>query len=90
MEERLDRVKHYSYLFSILVASMTVRVLVGLFRPKLGLDGSMLIGMTAVVFLAPTLYRVIHGGELLDTRTKRVTHALSMLLSAGLFLYYVV
>ncbi|HEY9724025.1 MAG TPA: hypothetical protein V6D47_18630 [Oscillatoriaceae cyanobacterium] len=89
-ENRLDPIKRQSYLFSILLAGVAVRVLVGLFRPRLGLDESALVGLTAVVFLAPTLYRVTHGEELLDSRRKRLCHALSMVLSAGLFCFYIV
>jgi hypothetical protein len=84
-----ERQRNQGYLFAILIASIGMRILVGLFRPTLGLEQSLLIGLTAVVFLAPSLYRFFHGQELLDSKRKRASHGLSMALSAGLFLYYV-
>jgi hypothetical protein len=84
-----ERTRHQLYLFSILLSALTVRVLVGLGKPSLDLERSVLVGLTTVVFLSPALYRAIHGDELLTTVPKRVCHAISMLLAGGLFLYYI-
>lgn len=90
MNEQLsENVKSHAYLFSILLAAMLVRVLVGLAKPTLGLEAGMIVGLATVVFLSPTLYRVFYGEELIDTTRKRVSHSVAMLLSSGLFLYYV-
>ncbi|MFP5503032.1 MAG: hypothetical protein ACLGIN_11125 [Candidatus Sericytochromatia bacterium] len=84
-----ERAKSHAYLFSILLAAMLIRVLVGLAKPVMTFEQSALIGLTTVVFLAPSLYRFFYGEELLSTRYKKVTHALSMVLSAGLFVVYI-
>lgn len=90
MHEQLsERAKSQFYLFSILIAAMLVRVLVGLARPVMSFEQSALIGLTTVVFLAPVLYRMFYGEELLDNTRKKISHAVSMVLSAGLFLYYI-
>ena len=90
MHEQLsERAKSHFYLFSILIAAMLVRVLVGMARPVMSFEQSALIGLTTVVFLAPMLYRTFYGEELLDNTRKKVSHAISMVLSAGLFLYYI-
>lgn len=88
-ESMSERTKHRFYLVSILLSAMLVRILVGLGRPVMSFEQSALIGLTSVCFLAPTLYRLCYGEELLTTRRKRVSHALSMLLSGGLFFYYI-
>ena len=84
-----ERAKGHAYLFSILLSAMVIRVLVGLAKPVMSFEQSALIGLTTVVFLAPSLYRFFYGEELLSTRYKKVTHALSMVLSAGLFVVYI-
>lgn len=84
-----DRARGHFYIFSILLSAMVVRILVGLVRPTLGFDHSVLVGLTTVVFLAPALYRFFFGEELLDNTRKRIAHGASMVLSAGLFVYYV-
>ncbi len=90
MNEQLsERVKSHAYLFSILLAAMLVRVLVGLARPTLGLEAGMIVGLATVVFLSPSLYRFFYGEELLDTTRKRISHTVAMLLSSGLFVFYV-
>jgi hypothetical protein len=90
MHENLsDRAKGQFYVFSILLASMTLRVLVGISHPTLSFEQSMLVGLTAVTFLAPTLYRYFHGEDLLNNLRKRVCHGMSMVLAGGLFVYYI-
>ena len=90
MNEQLsENVKSHAYLFSILLAAMLVRVLVGLAKPTLGLEAGMIVGLATVVFLSPTLYRVFYGEELIDTTRKRWSHGVAMFLSAGLFMFYV-
>lgn len=90
MHEQLsERAKSQFYLFSILLAAMLVRVVVGMARPVMSFEQSALIGLTTVVFLAPVLYRMFYGEELLDNARKKISHAISMVLSAGLFLYYI-
>lgn len=90
MNEQLsENIKNHAYLFSILLAAMLVRVLVGLVKPSLGLEAGLIVGLATVVFLSPTLYRLFYGEELIDTTRKRVSHGVAMLLSSGLFLYYV-
>ena len=84
-----ERAKSHAYLFSILLSAMVIRVLIGLAKPVMSFEQSALIGLTTVVFLAPSLYRFFYGEELLSTRYKQVTHALSMVLSAGLFVVYI-
>lgn len=90
MNEQLsENVKSHAYLFSILLAAMLVRVLVGLAKPTLGLEAGVIVGLATVVFLSPTLYRFFYNEELVDTNRKRVSHAVAMLLSSGLFVFYV-
>lgn len=84
-----ERAKSHFYLFSILLASMLVRILVGIAKPVMNFEQSALIGLTTVVFLAPALYRMFYGEELLDSTRKKVSHAISMVLSAGMFIYYI-
>lgn len=88
-EQLSENFKSQAYLFSILLSAMLVRVLVGLARPTLNLEASVIVGLATVVFLMPTLHRVFHGEELLDTTRKRLSHAAAMVLSGGLFFFYV-
>lgn len=90
MHEHLsDRAKSQFYVFSILIAAMVMRVLVGISKPIMSFEQSALIGLTTVVFLAPTLYRFFYGEELLTNMRKKVSHGVSMLLASGLFIYYI-
>lgn len=90
MHEQLsESAKSQFYLFSILLASMLVRVVVGLAHPVMTFEQSALVGLTTVVFLAPMLYRMFYGEELLNNPRKKISHAISMVLSAGLFVYYI-
>jgi hypothetical protein len=90
MHEQLsERAKSQFYVFSILLASMLLRVLVGLGKPVMTFEQSALIGLCSVVFLAPTFYRFFYGQELVDTLRKRVCHSVAMLLAGGLFVYYI-
>lgn len=84
-----DRAKSQFYVFSILLASMLTRVLVGIGKPVMTFEQTVLVGLTSVTFLAPTLYRFFHGEELLSNMRKKVCHALSMVLAGGLFVYYI-
>ena len=88
-EQLSENVKSHAYLFSILLAAMVVRVLVGLVRPSLGLEAAVIVGLATVVFLSPTLYRFFYNEELIDTTRKRVSHTVAMVLSSGLFIFYV-
>lgn len=88
-EQLSENVKSHAYLFSILLAAMVVRVLVGLVKPTLGLEAAVIVGLATVVFLSPSLYRFFYGEELIDTTRKRVSHSVAMLLSSGLFIFYV-
>ncbi|MFN3428758.1 MAG: hypothetical protein ACK46X_02265 [Candidatus Sericytochromatia bacterium] len=90
MHEHLsERAKSQFYVFSILIAAMVVRVLVGIGKPVMNFEQSALVGLTTVTFLAPTLYRFFYGEELLTNTRKKVCHALSMVLAGGLFVYYI-
>ncbi|MOA49094.1 hypothetical protein D3C78_1719360 [compost metagenome] len=90
MHEHLsERAKSQFYVFSILLAAMLMRVLVGFSKPVMSFEQSALIGLTTVVFLAPTFYRFFYGEELLSNMRKRVSHAVSMVLAGGLFIYYI-
>lgn len=84
-----DRAKSQFYVFSILLASMLMRVLIGIGKPVMSFEQTVLVGLTTVTFLAPTLYRFFHGEELLNNTRKKVCHSLSMVLAGGLFLYYI-
>lgn len=86
-EQLSERAKSHFYTFSILLAALTVRVLVGLGKPTLSLQQTVIVGLTSVVFLAPVLYRTCYGAELLDTTRKRISHTVAMLLAGGLFFF---
>lgn len=88
-EQLSESTKSQRYLISIALAAVLVRVLVGLGKPILTFEQSIVVGLTTVAFLAPFLHRACHGSELLDTTRKRIGHATAMLLSGGLFLFYV-
>lgn len=82
-----ERAKGHAYMFSILLAALTMRVLVGLALPVMSWEQTLVVGLTTVVFLAPVLYRTFFGEELLDNTRKKVSHGLSMVLAAGLFIH---
>ena len=88
MHEQLsDRAKGRFYTFSILLAALLVRVVVGLGKPVLSMQQSMIVGLTSVVFLSPVLYRTFYGQELLDGMRKRLSHSAAMVLAGGLFFW---
>ena len=88
MHEQLsERAKGQLYSFSVLLAALLVRVLVGLGKPVLSLEQSMVVGLTSVVFLSPFLYRTFYGEELVDNTRKRVCHTVAMALASGLFFW---
>jgi hypothetical protein len=88
MHEQLsDRAKSHFYSFSILLAAILVRVVVGLGKPVLTLEQSVIVGLTSVVFLSPVLYRTFYGVELLDNTRKRISHTFAMVLAGGLFFW---
>jgi hypothetical protein len=90
MHEQLsERAKGQFYMFSIMLAALLVRVLVGLQKPVMSFEQTVITGLTAVVFLSPFLYRTFHGEELLTTMRKKVCHGLAMVLAGGLFFYYI-
>ena len=78
-----------AYLFSILLATLSVRLLVGLIRPGLDLTQSVVVGVTTMVCLLPVLHRVCYGEELLDTTRKRTSHTAALVLTGALFIWTV-
>ena len=89
MEQLSETAKGQAYLFSILLSAIAVRVLVGLMRPTLPLEATVIVGLATVVFLMPTLHRLFHGEELLTTTRQKVSHTVAMVLSGGLFFFWV-
>lgn len=89
MEQLSENFRSQAYLFSILLSAMAVRVAVGLMRPTLPLEATVIVGLATVVFLLPTLHRVFHGEDLLTTTRQKLSHAAAMVLSGGLFLFWV-
>jgi hypothetical protein len=89
VEQLSDTFKAQACLFTILLSAMAMRVAVGLVRPELPLEGTVIVGLATVVFLLPTLHRLFHGEELLTTTRQKLSHTAAMVLSAGLFLFWV-
>lgn len=83
-----EKIKNYSYVFSILVISMVVRVLIGLWRPDLSFAQSSLIGITTVLLIAPPTYRTFFKEDLIKDH-KRVSYGILSLISVGMFIYFV-
>jgi hypothetical protein len=78
------------YLASLLLAALMVRVVLGLVRPELDWSGSLTVGLFTVVCLVPTVFRLCHGEELLDSPGKQRRHLAAMLLAGALFLHSIV
>jgi hypothetical protein len=83
-----EKVKNYSYVFSILVISMVVRVLIGLWKPSLSFAKSTLIGVTTVMLVAPPVYRTFFKDELIKAG-KQISYTVLSIISVGMFLYFV-
>lgn len=83
-----EKLKNYSYVFSILIISMVVRVLIGLWKPQLSFSQSSLIGITTVLLVAPPIYRTFFNEELIKAG-KTLSYSVLSLISVGMFLYFV-
>lgn len=75
----------YAYWFSIALGALVFRVLVGMARPGLAPYQDAAIGLTAAVCLAPTLYRVFFGQDLLPDARGRVRYGIAVGLSGVAF-----
>lgn len=71
-----DAWKSRSYSFSLCLAAMITRALVGIARPQLSLAATAVIGVTTVVLLAPLLHRRIYDRQLLVSRRQQAGYAL--------------
>lgn len=83
-----EKLKNYSYVFSILVISMVVRVLIGLWKPNLSFAQSSLIGITTVLLIAPPTYRTFFQEDLIKGH-KQLSYVILSLISVGMFMYFV-
>ena len=63
-----DTWKSHAYTISLLIASLAVRAILGVSRPSLDLSGTVIIGATTVLLLAPLLHRLFYDRNLLATR----------------------
>ena len=62
---------------SIFLAAMAVRLLVGIGHPALTMGGSMVIGVTTVLLLAPWLHRLVFSRQMLVSRRQQVGYVLA-------------
>lgn len=84
----LDDARRYGYLFALMLSAMGTRLLLGVARPELGLEQTALVGITTVLLLAPTLYRIFYQAPMIEKK-RRLPYALLTGLSCMLFLYFV-
>jgi hypothetical protein len=68
--------KSRSYTISLFLAAMVIRALLGITRPDLSLDGTVIIGATTVLLLAPILHRWIYDRTLLSSKRQQAGYAM--------------
>ena len=83
-----DDSRRYAYLFSLMFSAMGVRLVLGMARPELSFEQTILVGITTVLLLAPTLHRFFYQAPLIRS-DRRLPYALLTALACGLFLYFV-
>lgn len=84
----LDDARRFGYLFALMLSAMGTRLILGLARPELGLEQTALVGVTTVLLLAPTLYRLFYQAPMIESK-RRLPYVLLTSLSCGLFLFFV-
>lgn len=75
----------YAYWFSIAMGALVFRVLVGLAHPGLAPYQDAAVGLTAAVCLAPTVYRLFFGADLLPDARGRLRYGVAVALSGVAF-----
>jgi hypothetical protein len=67
----LDTWKSHAYSGSILISALVVRAILGISRPQMDLSGSVIVGATTVMLLAPLLHRLIFERTMLASRRQQ-------------------
>ncbi|MBC7544508.1 MAG: hypothetical protein H7338_17440 [Candidatus Sericytochromatia bacterium] len=62
-----DTWKSHAYTGSILISALAVRVMMGLSRPGLDMQASVIVGATTVLLLAPLFHRLFFEKTMLVT-----------------------
>jgi hypothetical protein len=81
--------KSRSYTFSLFLAAMITRALLGITRPDLSMPATVVTGLTTVVLLAPILHRWIYDKSLLATKKQQTGYAMLTSLTLVGFSYWI-
>jgi hypothetical protein len=85
-----DAWKSRSYTFSLFLAAMITRALLGITRPDLSLPATVVTGLTTVLLLAPILHRWIYDRSLLATKKQQAGYAMLTSLTLVGFGYWII
>ena len=83
-----EKARGQAYLVAIVLASLLMRLLMGIIHPHLNLEQTVLVGVTTVLLTAPSLYRFFFGASLVKPE-KRVPYVVLSAVSSVMFLYFI-
>ncbi|GEM_PF-6740101 len=79
-----EKARGQAYIVSILLATMLIRIVLGIAHPDLGLEQTALIGVTTVLLVGPPLYQWLFDKPMIKPE-KRIQYRILSSLSVALF-----
>lgn len=84
-----EKARGQAYVISILLASMVVRVLLGIAHPDLSMEQTALIGVTTVLLIGPPIYQWLFDKPMIKPE-KRIQYRILSTLAVGMFIATIV
>lgn len=84
-----EKARGQAYVISILLASMVVRVLLGIAHPDLRMEQTALIGVTTVLLIGPPIYQWLFDKPMIKPE-KRIQYRILSTLAVGMFIATIV
>ena len=78
-----------AYIISILLASMVVRILIGIVRPELNFEQTALIGVTTVLLIGPPIYQWFFDKPMIQPK-KKIQYGVLSAFAASMFVVYII
>jgi hypothetical protein len=84
-----EKARGQAYIISILLATMLIRIVLGMAHPDLSLEQTALIGVTTVLLIGPPIYQWLFDKPMIKPE-KRVQYRILSTLAVGMFIATIV
>lgn len=80
-----EKARGQAYIISILLATMLIRILLGIAHPNLSLEQTALIGVTTVLLIGPPIYQWLFDKPMIKP-SKRLQYRILSTVAVGMFI----